>query len=505
MYFLVIYVSMAAALQGMDESVTNGANLFWAPQFGLITTRGYPNAANNQWYLGLTNGAPYLAYAVLGCWLTAPVNNYLGRRGAMFLGSLISFLGCIWSGCTNSWNHLLAPVSSVASVSAQTLRLFPSSLSNDTGCISGALIMPDFEERFGVLQDDGNYALGSSRESLVVSFLSIGTIIGAVLQSFSTDWIGRKWSILLWSTIFTIGSVIQTASFWSIWQLLVGRLVAGMGVGAMSALVTLFAGEVAPTRLRGKMLTLYSVMNGVGIVLSYLVSLGSSNLSSSASWRIPVGLQIPFGLALCIGIFFIPESPRRLLYLGKNEEARKALAFINGVPEQSGQVDELMVEIKDGIAKENEGGAAGWRDCFGKEIRSRMMHGIVLQTLQQFSGQNYYYYYGASFFSQSGTGLNGFEVQACMGVIAFLSVCVALYTIDHLGRRKALMSGAAGQAMCAVVVAIVGKIMLAPSGTPVDQLTEKNKTGGAIVVAFALLHLAFYGSLSGSVPWTVLG
>ncbi|GAA5860119.1 hypothetical protein JCM8547_009188 [Rhodosporidiobolus lusitaniae] len=107
MYFLVICCSMAAALQGMDESVTNGANLFWAPQFGLITTRDHPNAANNQWYLGLTNGAPYLACAVLGCWLTAPVNKYLGRRGAMFLGSLISFLGCIWSGCTNSWGHLL--------------------------------------------------------------------------------------------------------------------------------------------------------------------------------------------------------------------------------------------------------------------------------------------------------------------------------------------------------------------------------------------------------------
>ncbi|GAA6043380.1 hypothetical protein JCM8097_005294 [Rhodosporidiobolus ruineniae] len=107
LYVLVVVCSMAAALQGMDESVTNGANLFWAPQFGLDTTAGVPGADKNEWLLGLVAGAPYLCCAVLGCWLTAPVNKFLGRRGAIFLGSFISFAGCIWSGCVNSWEHLL--------------------------------------------------------------------------------------------------------------------------------------------------------------------------------------------------------------------------------------------------------------------------------------------------------------------------------------------------------------------------------------------------------------
>ncbi|GAA5832674.1 hypothetical protein JCM11251_001408 [Rhodosporidiobolus azoricus] len=107
LYALVCCCSMAAAVQGMDESVTNGANLFWPVQFGLDTSRGHPNAQNNQWLMGLVNGAPYLCCAVLGCWLTAPVNAVLGRRGSMFISSLISFLGCLWSACTNSWQHLL--------------------------------------------------------------------------------------------------------------------------------------------------------------------------------------------------------------------------------------------------------------------------------------------------------------------------------------------------------------------------------------------------------------
>jgi len=108
LYFLVICCSMCAAVQGMDESVTNGANLFWAPQFGLNTAEGAPNASKNEWLLGLVNGAPYLCCAVIGCWLTAPLNNWLGRRGTIFLTATLSALTCIWAGCTNSWEHLFA-------------------------------------------------------------------------------------------------------------------------------------------------------------------------------------------------------------------------------------------------------------------------------------------------------------------------------------------------------------------------------------------------------------
>ncbi|GAA5926328.1 sugar porter family MFS transporter [Sporobolomyces koalae] len=108
LYFLVICCSMCAAVQGMDESVTNGANLFWAPQFGLNTQPGAPDSGRNEWLLGLVNGAPYLCCAVIGCWLTAPLNNWLGRRGTIFLTATLSALTCIWSGCTNSWEHLFA-------------------------------------------------------------------------------------------------------------------------------------------------------------------------------------------------------------------------------------------------------------------------------------------------------------------------------------------------------------------------------------------------------------
>ncbi|BGP11564.1 hypothetical protein JCM10049v2_007473 [Rhodotorula toruloides] len=109
LYSLVVCCSMAAAVQGMDESVTNGANLFWPPALGLVTTSDNPNASYDEWILGLINGAPYLCCAVLGCWLTAPLNNWLGRRGTIFLTAFISAAACIWSACTSTrWNLFAA-------------------------------------------------------------------------------------------------------------------------------------------------------------------------------------------------------------------------------------------------------------------------------------------------------------------------------------------------------------------------------------------------------------
>ncbi|KAI0075386.1 hypothetical protein K474DRAFT_1664337 [Panus rudis PR-1116 ss-1] len=105
LYYLVILCSLAAAVQGMDESVINGANLFFAPQFG-IDPKDESNNGRNQWLLGLVNSAPYLCCGLISCWLTAPLNNLFGRRGTIFITAFFSFATCIWQGATNSWQHL---------------------------------------------------------------------------------------------------------------------------------------------------------------------------------------------------------------------------------------------------------------------------------------------------------------------------------------------------------------------------------------------------------------
>ncbi|RPA97130.1 hypothetical protein L873DRAFT_1791185 [Choiromyces venosus 120613-1] len=97
LYHMVVMCSMAAAVQGMDETVINGANLFFLKQFGI---------EHREWIAGLVNSAPYLSCFTVGCWLTHPLNKQFGRRNTIFITCFISFVTCLWQGFTNSWPHL---------------------------------------------------------------------------------------------------------------------------------------------------------------------------------------------------------------------------------------------------------------------------------------------------------------------------------------------------------------------------------------------------------------
>lgn len=252
--------------------------------------------------------------------------------------------------------------------------------------------MPDFQRRFGTQQPDGSYELDSSRQSIITSLLSAGTFVGALAQAFTSDSIGRKYSIVFWSTVFTVGTIIQTSTEHSVAQITVGRFIAGLGVGAMSALVPLYNGETAPKSIRGFLLVMYQLQIIIGIFVSYLIDLGTHMINGSASWRIPVGLQMLWGLILISGIFFLPESPRHLLGKGREEEAFRVITSLSGSSKDDPLVKEQFEELQAGIRAENEGGKATWAECFGRRnmLWKRTLNGMMLQFIQQLNGQNFY-------------------------------------------------------------------------------------------------------------------
>ena len=98
LYLVIILCSTCAAVQGMDETVVNGAQIFYAPQFGISG-----KSSRSTWLTGLCNSAPYLCCAFIGCWLTVPFNNLFGRRGTIFITCCFSALACFWQGFTNTW------------------------------------------------------------------------------------------------------------------------------------------------------------------------------------------------------------------------------------------------------------------------------------------------------------------------------------------------------------------------------------------------------------------
>ncbi|EEH42377.2 uncharacterized protein PADG_07197 [Paracoccidioides brasiliensis Pb18] len=101
MYLVIILCSLSAAVQGMDESVVNGAQIFYKSQFGIggLDPR-------STWLVGLVNAAPYLCCSLIGCWLTVPFNHWFGRRGTVFITCCFSAIACFWQGFVNSWWHL---------------------------------------------------------------------------------------------------------------------------------------------------------------------------------------------------------------------------------------------------------------------------------------------------------------------------------------------------------------------------------------------------------------
>ncbi|KAF5312723.1 hypothetical protein D9619_002694 [Psilocybe cf. subviscida] len=377
----------------------------------------------------------------------------------------------------------------------------------DIGVISGCLIMPDFIRRFGQQDANGNFFLSSERQSIITSLLSAGTFVGALGQAFTSDRFGRRGSILIWSAIFTVGVAIQTASEFSVPQLTIGRFVAGLGVGALSAIVPLYNGETSPKALRGTLLVLYQLQIIIGIFLSYILDLATHRIPNSASWRVPVGLQLLLGLILLSGIFFLPESPRHLLGTGRATEARKVLAALNGVPEDDDLVDELVAELDFAIQAENEGGKATWMECFStrNNLWKRTINGMMLQFIQQLNGQNFYYYYGDTFFQSAGTELSPYVIQVILGGVSVIGTLPALRLIETWGRRRSLLWGSLLEAACSIIAGLVGHFTLAPPGTPKADLTPRNKQGGDVLIAFAVLHVFSFSIFWGPTPWVYLG
>ncbi|BEI80389.1 hypothetical protein CcaverHIS002_0109180 [Cutaneotrichosporon cavernicola] len=371
----------------------------------------------------------------------------------------------------------------------------------DIGYISGCLIMDPFIEKMGEFKD-GAWVLEPQRLSIITSLLSAGTFFGAILQSFTADRLGRKYSIMAWGAIFTVGTIIQTASFGFV-QLTVGRFVAGLGVGALSAIVPLYIGEAAPKKIRGTLLVLYQVQIVSGLFLAYIINFATHKMTNDAAWRIPIGLQLAWGFVLMMGAAILPESPRLLLGKGREEDAYKAIASLNDCEVDSDKTREVALELEEAIAVENAEGKASWLECFS--IKNRMFHrtmnGIMIQFLQQLNGQNFYYYYAPVFFKNVSGSLNSFTIQLLLGGVSFAMVLPAMWTIEHMGRRSSLLIGAACMAVCALVAGLVGHYYTDTPGVPAD----KQKLGSNVLVAFAILHVSFFSWFWGPTPWVLLG
>ncbi|KAF5245066.1 hypothetical protein FAUST_1956 [Fusarium austroamericanum] len=332
----------------------------------------------------------------------------------------------------------------------------------DQGVMSGLLTGTAFTNTFPEIDTTEGGNGSSSLQGTVVAIYEIGCFFGAIFCLAFGEYFGRRNCILMGCVVLSIGAALQASAF-GIPQMIVGRIVAGLGNGMNTSTIPVWHSELMKASNRGKGLAIELAINIFGVMLSYRVDYGMSFVSSDAQFRFPLAFQIFFAILTFIGILLLPESPRWLINHDRHEEAREVLWAVRknakSISKDDESVSRAIAEIQHAINEEREAAQtssfkAMWKNGEQKFLY-RTMLGIGGQFMQQLSGINLITYYAPVIFQESvGISHNlSLLLAGFNGVAYFFSSLIPIWIIDRLGRRKLMMFAAAGQAVCMAVLA----------------------------------------------------
>ncbi|GAB5590741.1 Plasma membrane low glucose sensor [Umbelopsis nana] len=384
----------------------------------------------------------------------------------------------------------------------------------DSGYIGGVQGMKYF---INLIDGPNATSLQSSESSLIVSILSAGTFFGALLAGDLSDFFGRRFTIILGCVVFIIGVILQTASA-GLGLLVAGRLIAGFGVGFVSAIIILYMSEIAPRKVRGAIVSGYQFCITIGLLLAACVTYGTENFEDSSSYRIPVGLQMLWALILGTGLFFLPESPRYFVKKGKIDEARIALARVRGQEPTSHYIESELSEIVANAEYErrvipSSGYFSSWINCFtgslfkaSSNVRKTIL-GTSLQMMQQWTGVNFVFYYSTVFLQSTGAVSNPFLMSLIFTLVNVISTPISFWLVERFGRRAMLIWGAAGMTVCEFIVAIIG-VTVGFNQTHVDaagNAVADNISAVNAQIAFIAIYIFCFATTWGPGAWVLIG
>ena len=309
----------------------------------------------------------------------------------------------------------------------------------DTGVISGALLF--------IKKDLG---AGTFAQEAIVASLLVGAVVGALGAGWAADALSRRWTKVIAGVIYVAGA-LGSAIAQDPTQLIVARFVLGLAVGTASFVAPMYISELTPKRIRGGVTTFNQLMIVLGILAAYIVNFALTGLPSE--WRWMLGLGALPGLALAIGMLFMPYSPRWLVNKGRVDEAREVLRRFR---ESDEEVDGELEDIR--VAARQEGSV---REVVSPAVRPMLAVGVALALFQQFIGINTVIYYAPTILQSTGLGANAAIGQTVViGVTNVIFTIVAVLLLDRFGRRFFLLTGTA---VCIVALAVLGAFFAIPS------------------------------------------
>ncbi|KAJ3916774.1 hypothetical protein F5877DRAFT_80595 [Lentinula edodes] len=461
-----------------------------------------PNDAANSETRQLLNGEPVVHSSTHGGQITVHPNghSYTYTYGPKGLAGL----------ALNRYALLCAVFASIGGLS----------FGYDQGVIANVLVMKDFMTRWPISPLEEGFM--STLTSMLVLYPSIDlpcSSLAAVLELGALVVMPssiRVYSFMSHRTvlvIFCIGSTLQCGAR-SLLHLFLGRAIGGVGVGALSTLSPLYMAEISPPEVRGSLMALEQFAIVLGVVLGFWLGYFTRDIPGSASWRIPLGVQIIPALILILGCTFLPASPRLLVLQGRYDEAIASLAQLRLRSLAEAQEDPLiqieflemrveaaMIHRRFGTAENSKSALSAewiaWKRLFGKNYRDRTMVGILIAFFQQWSGINALLYYGPILVRN--IGLSGGNVTLLVsggiGIVQFLAVLPVIAYIDKWGRRPLLRGGSIAMTCSHFSISIL-IILFASDWTA-------HSTAAWIGVGFVYTFTAAYGMSFGPVAWVL--
>ncbi|XP_028761639.1 probable polyol transporter 4 [Neltuma alba] len=353
-------------------------------------------------------------------------------------------------------------------------------LGYDVGVMSGAVIF---------IKED--LKISEVKEEFLVGILSIVSLLGSLGGGRTSDAIGRKWTMGLAAIIFQTGALIMTLAP-SFAVLMIGRLLAGVGIGFGVMIAPIYIAEISPNITRGSLTTFPEIFINLGILLGYVSNYAFSGLSPHINWRIMLAVGVLPSVFIGFALFIIPESPRWLVMRNRVEEARSVLSKTN---DNDQEVEERLAEIQQAAGLANSSKQPVWRELLfpSPALRRMLITGFGIQCFQQISGIDATVYYSPEIFKAAGIEDNSKLLAAtvAVGITKTAFIVIAIILIDKLGRKPLLYVSTIGMTLSLLMIGIT------------LALFGQGSLAIALAILFVCANVAFFSVGLGPVCWVL--
>lgn len=348
--------------------------------------------------------------------------------------------------------------------------------------LGGYLFGFDFAVISGALPFLRNtFHLTSWWEGFLTGSLALGCIVGCLIAGKLSDKYGRKVGLMVAAAVFALSSLGMAFSG-ALYAFIAMRFTAGIGVGMASMLSPLYIAEVSPASIRGRNVAINQLTIVLGILITNLVNYLLADKGPDA-WRWMFGLGVIPSALFLFGVTFLPESPRWLFKVGKEDKAEKTLAKIGSQSFVTSTISDIEKSLQ------SSGTVSSYKAVFSKAVRPAIIVGVTLAVFQQLCGINVVFNYTSTIFKAVGANLDKqlFETVA-IGIVNTLFTLLAMWQVDKLGRRPLMLIGSLGLAILYIVLAFL----------------LKGKSDTVWVSIVVLLAIGTYASSLAPVTWVVI-